>query len=170
MMRTALRMTAAAALGLVLAACRTGGPDPAATAPAAHTLWQSAQCAERSANARWIDSTGTLEQVIEAAGRNQLGAEEPEIPAVDFARHRVVLVALGEQPTAGYGVALARASLAMHGRNARLPIEVTRPSADSTQAQVVTTPCMLVAVDRDGYDSLEVVDQAGEVLATLAAD
>lgn len=72
--------------------------------------------------------------------------EPPAAPEVDFARTTLVLLALGERPSTGYGLelrALERrgASLFVHARE-------TRPAPDSMQAQVLTSPYLVLAVPR----------------------
>lgn len=159
--------------GWMVAACQTGAgmSEGGQGAPlSAERIWHSGQCAQRTAGSRWIEDRGALERVVRAAGPRSPDADEASLPEVEFDRHRVVLVALGEQPSAGYGLALQRDTLDVQGDRAVLRIAVTRPAADSMQAQVVTSPCMLVAVERDGYAALEIIDSEGGRRGKLELD
>lgn len=169
-----VRATAAALVaGWLVAACQSGpgGADGGEQSPpSVERIWQSGQCAQRTAGSRWIEDRGALERVVRAAGPRSPDADEASIPEVAFNWYRVVLIALGERPSAGYGLALPRDTLDVQGDTAELRIAVTRPAADSMQAQVVTAPCMLVAVERNGYATLEIVDSEGDRHGTLKRD
>lgn len=164
----AARLLPAAAIAVALSACQTTGPG--AATPQARLLWQSAQCAEPDADARWVDDGDALERVVEEAARNQLGGDTPEVPAADFEDERVLLFALGEKPTAGHGIELADSDLDIEGGRARLALEIIRPAEDSAQAQVLTLPCALIALERGSWSTLEIVDQQGSRRARLDAD
>lgn len=163
-LRPVRAMAAALIAGWLLAGCQSGpgaGNAGERKPLSAERIWQSGQCAQRTAGSRWVEDRAGLERVVRAAGPWSPDSVEVEMPEVDFSRHRPVLIALGEQSSAGYGLALQRDTLDVQGDRAVLRIAVTRPAADSMQAQVVTSPCMLVAVERDGYAALEIIDSQG---------
>ncbi len=70
----------------------------------------------------------------------------PERPVIDFERDMVVLVALGERPTAGYAVEVV--SIERDGAFLRVVARETKPSADMAQATVLTHPVHAVRVPR----------------------
>ena len=70
----------------------------------------------------------------------------PERPAIDFDHDMVVLVALGERPTAGYSVEVV--SIERDGAFLRVVARETKPSADMAQATVLTHPVHAVRVPR----------------------
>lgn len=78
----------------------------------------------------------------------RLQLPEPPLPEVDFAAHMVVAVFAGERPTAGYGVAVESVT---RDAGAGALVVVARedaPPEDSVQAQMVSSPFTMVAVDR----------------------
>jgi hypothetical protein len=70
----------------------------------------------------------------------------PERPVIDFERDMVVLVALGERPTAGHSVEVV--SIERDGAFLRVVARETKPSADMAQATVLTHPVHAVRVPR----------------------
>ena len=68
------------------------------------------------------------------------------------------------RPTSGYAVSLG-SNTAKVGKRGDLTLTVawTEPSADSIQAQVITSPCLFVSVPKDDYPTIRVVDEAGSV-------
>ena len=67
-------------------------------------------------------------------------------PTIDFTKETVVGVALGDRPTAGYGVQITR----VQRESDRLSVRTleTTPASDTMQATVVTSPFDFVAVPR----------------------
>lgn len=166
-------ITAALVTAWLVAACQsgTGASDAGGRSPlSAERIWQSGQCGQRTAGSRWIEDRAALERVVRAADPQSPDTDAARAPAVDLDRRRVVLIALGARPTAGYGMALPRDTLDVQGDRAVLHIAVTRPAVDSMQAQVMTAPCMLVAVERGGYAALDILDSEGRRHGSLRLD
>ncbi len=59
-------------------------------------------------------------------------------PAVDFRRHDVLVVLLGNQGSDGYSVRIGPVVTTTHG--ARVTVLVCRPASDTAQLAVVTSP------------------------------
>lgn len=80
----------------------------------------------------------------------------------------VVLVAVsrGAQPTPGYGFALTAATRT--GTTAELRLHWSEPPDDAVLAQVITHPCLVVALPRAGLARVVAIDQAGEPIGSLA--
>lgn len=67
-----------------------------------------------------------------------------EVPQVDFSKHVVVGVFLGERPSGGYAVDVLRVSRTGEAFNVEYAEQA--PAADQTAAQVMTAPFHLVAI------------------------
>jgi hypothetical protein len=87
--------------------------------------------------------------------------------AGDNASEDLLLFALskGRQPTPGYFFSLTDARL----KDQRAILELTwhSPGPDSVQAQVITYPCIVVAVEPGNYREVRAVDQNQELLGEI---
>ncbi|WP_077530557.1 protease complex subunit PrcB family protein [Vreelandella utahensis] len=70
------------------------------------------------------------------------------------AGHDVLVVYLGQRPTPGYGGELRQAQ--MVDGNLELSLNATEPESGSIMAQVITTPCVALAIPEQGWSSLSV--------------
>lgn len=115
-------LTVVASLALLSTACSS----PLTTPSAPVTLTRFASGPEslayysglREPLQRVVRDEGEWREVWSAIWRNH--APKPSLPTVDFAREMVVVAALGERPTGGYGILISSASEAAGG----LAIEV----------------------------------------------
>lgn len=67
----------------------------------------------------------------------------------------VLLVALGERPTPGYGAGLERVEAVSRDR-LTLQLSARSPEPGSLLAQVITTPCLALSVPEEGWSGLTV--------------
>ncbi|PAU76971.1 hypothetical protein CK501_15505 [Halovibrio salipaludis] len=70
------------------------------------------------------------------------------------AGHDVLVVYLGQRPTPGYGGELRQAE--MVDGMLELSLRSTEPESGSMMAQVITTPCVALAIPDQGWSSLSV--------------
>lgn len=87
----------------------------------------------------------------------------PPPPAVDFPREGVLLIAMGQRSTSGYGLALADDVAAVRGGVLTVRVDWREPLAGSRRAQVMTSPCLLAVVPDAGFTRVQVVDREGQV-------
>ncbi|MDF1551804.1 MAG: protease complex subunit PrcB family protein [Deferrisomatales bacterium] len=80
---------------------------------------------------------------------------------MDFAREWVLRVDMGLRPTAGYALALANERAEVSDGMATLWIEWSEPHPEHLQAQMLTQPCLILAVPHGAYHTLRVLDQKG---------
>lgn len=141
----------------------------ATTDPGATVLRRSAQCGSAPLNGevRWIGTDAEYRAALDAIDRGTLPGTAPAPVPVDFASHGVVLVLMGQRPTAGYALDLASEEVPVEDGTGTVRVNWNEPPEDATVAQVVTSPCLLVAVRRDGLRAVKVVDQAGRARETL---
>ncbi len=94
------------------------------------------------------------------------GTTEPGVTWLDRERGHV-RVSLGERPTSGYALALADEPLRVTDDTVRLRVRERRPPADAMLLQVLTQPCLDVAVSNLGARALRVETTAGHRLGEL---
>ena len=92
-----------------------------------------------------------------AAWQQQHGVDfgDARLPQGPFA-----LVEMGERNTGGYGIAISRLA-GRRGDTLTLRGTFIAPAADAMTTQAITSPCVLVSLPRDGYSTVEVIDQDG---------
>lgn len=155
-------------LSCLLLAALVSGCQSLAVNPGQQTvqrLFSSNMCdvQTRSARVTWIDSNDQLQGVIERIRKKHLIGAGDEVPHVDFTRRTALLVEMGRQPSAGYGLALQDPALSVDAGEVTLHVQWTTPRPDRMYAQVITSPCLLVTLPRGEYESVEVRDQDGRV-------
>jgi PrcB C-terminal len=148
---------------LLLAGCASGC---AISAPqhqlAMRTLTQATFCRENTSQARIITDVGSYRTAWRTAQGNVI-AEDRTPPAIDFTRERVIAIYMGRQNTAGYHVRPATTATLHADGTLEIPVEWTEPGPDTLQAQVITSPCVLVAVTAGDFRTVRVVDAQGRV-------
>jgi hypothetical protein len=148
---------------LLLGACQMQAqPTPGAAVPSVTelqplTIYASASCGQPRPSVRMLTDQASLTQVIE--GGRLLGAEPKSTPLVDFASNTVVMLSMGQQPTAGYLVSVTAASVHLASRALTVNTLWKLPEPGSMQAMVITHPCAVFGLPRGDYRSLRVVDQ-----------
>jgi len=150
-----------AAATVAVAGCETPTPAAGADDAQAQLLWSAAQCGVERAGARWVADRKEFDTIVVRAASHQVGAEPAQVEGVDFAQQRVVLITRGRKPTPGYGIELAESPLRIDDERALLTVRLAEPDPDAMQAQMLTTPCALVALPRGGYEELRVLDTEG---------
>ena len=114
-----------------------------------------------SAELRWIDDNQALQQLYQ---RWQQTDAELALPVVDFNNEQVLLITMGQQPTAGYRLnLLPQQAVALAENVLTVNVAWELPPADSLQAQVITHPCLLIRLAKVEFDSVQVVDQQGQL-------
>jgi hypothetical protein len=112
--------------------------------------------------ARWLLDAQALEAAFAEAEQVRLGLPSSLNHDVDFSREAVLLLSMGQLATGGYGLRLAEESLPVVSGAGTLRVDWIEPPPDAFVTQALTSPCLLVALPREGYDVLRVVDQNGQ--------
>jgi hypothetical protein len=147
-------LLAAGSLSL-LTACASG-----AKVPLTH-IFGSQQCAIDEARLIFLEDQTQLNDFIAAANRFTLSANPMEMPQLTV-DGRAIVVAWGNQPTPGYRLQLHGTTAPVKEETLQLPVSFIRPASGQLHAQVMTSPCIVVAVgSRQGYRQV----QAGELSA-----
>lgn len=110
---------------------------------------------------RWIADAGEWREVYAQINRQWL--DPPPPPAVDFSRAGVLLIAMGQQSTAGYGLRLADDVAALRDGVLTIRVDWREPPPGRRQAQVMTNPCLLATVPAVDFTWIRVVDREGRM-------
>lgn len=80
--------------------------------------------------------------------------------APDWRYERVLVLTLGSRPTPGYRLSLHAARI--HLGQLDLQIEEQKPPADALLAQMITQPCLLLRVQKTGWQQVRLLDPLGQ--------
>ena len=116
-------------------------PAPNREASDVRILASGSQSAVHVPVARLISDQTTWVQVWNAIYSNVL--PPPTAPEIDFSREEVVVLILGDRPTAGYGIAVSQVNSTPRGTT--ITVRITTPG-DQLVAQVLTSPFQLTAI------------------------
>lgn len=98
---------------------------------------------------------------------NEAGSDSLRRAAATLSGERMlVLVSMGEQPTGGYALALADTVARVANGNAELKVRVVEPDEGAIVTQALTSPCLLLSVERDHVRSVTIVDADERILAS----
>lgn len=127
----------------------------------AEVLYSTNQCglAASQPTAVWIDNPQSLARIYQ--GFPVLPSIQP--PPVDFTRSGVLLIGMGQRPTAGYGLSLAEGSPRLKGDTLEIRVNWQEPAPGRMLAQVLTAPCLLVKLPTVPFQQVTVIDQTGQV-------
>jgi hypothetical protein len=162
--RTAQTLAVLAAAGLIACQASTT-PSAVNNTPEIITLAASTQCghSDTAPAANWLDSAVELKNAFRQMTRQSLGANSLPTQMPDFAQYGVLQVFMGQQSTGGYQLRLLHPHLEHNASGATVRIEWLSPPPGAHTPQVITSPCLLLAIPRGTYRSLTVTDQAGHV-------
>jgi hypothetical protein len=103
--------------------------------------------------------------IVELDSRQELDARHSALMSGDLASafnsERVFIISMGLHPTAGYSLSLAHARARLDHGVATIPLTWHEPAPGAITAQVITQPCLIVALEKRQYTGVRVVDQSG---------
>lgn len=126
--------------------------------PAVRTLASSTHC---SANVSGLKLLPGAAGLVEAFPRGT------SLGAADYALEHVLLVGLGEKSTAGHELVLGASEAELQEGEAVIKLAEKAPGEVDAAAQVVSRPCIAVAVSRGDYDAIRVDSSSGESLGKV---
>ena len=122
-------------------------------------------------SAERITSREELKTVLDARIGNQIPVQNlTKDLEIDFSTSWVLLVRMGQKPTAGYSLKLDPASCSISQQTAHVSLLWAEPDPGMVTAQVITSPFILLAISKGGYNSVEVVDQQGQIRLGISID
>ena len=132
-------------------------------------LHSTSQCGSVSEN-QWITSQEGFARLYQATRRTVISPTISQSPEVDFEKHGVLLLTMGQQRTGGYAIKLAGRELVMEGPVAVVRINWQEPRPGMMVTQALTNPCVFIKVPRGSYHTLRVVDQRNTVRAEFSVN
>ncbi len=85
----------------------------------------------------------------------------------DDDRH-LLLISMGQQSSAGYSLTLLSTTAPLVDGVVSLQVAWNSPPADMMVAQVVTEPCLVLALKRQTYEGVQVLDVHGKLKVSLS--
>ena len=79
--------------------------------------------------------------------------------SVDFNHEAVLALFTGNKPSSGYGLELIESNVDVSTDIATLQIKINKPIEGMMQAQMITSPCIYLVVERGNYHQVDVIDQ-----------
>jgi hypothetical protein len=146
MSKTAL---AGVALALMTVACQS--LENSRSEIPVRELFAGNQCAVAGAELRVLENSSEAASLTNA---HRIGSKPPLLN-IDSDRERILLVAAGSKPSAGYRLQLTKGSAELHDGALNLPVLLTSPG-QNRQAAMITSPCLLLAVQRGSYTRIVV--------------
>lgn len=158
--RTAIMAVGAALLAGACDHAPYGGTQPGAATPV-RTLYTGLHCGrpERSPAIEQITSAKRLEHVYARLARGDVIGQPVEPPDVSFDEEIVLLIEMGEQPTAGHRLGPGAATAPIRSGVAEVRVEWVAPADGAITAQMITSPCILIGLGRGAYASVRIIDQ-----------
>lgn len=134
------------------------------TAIAIETVHAGPVCSDapRIPTAIWIDSHQALKLHWQRMLSHRLGDGKPPTPQVEWDTHSVLLIHMGQKTTGGYRLELAQSHGRLQAGKVWVQINWVEPPAGAIAAQMITSPCLLLKIQRGEYHAVVVVDQSGQ--------
>lgn len=142
------------------------GPAPSATTVPVEPLYRSAHCGapDTEPMATFLTDSESFARAYATIQRLAVnGGAKP--PAVDFTRNAALLVSMGTMPTSGYSVSLADKPARITGDALEITLNWQSPPRGAVVAQMLTSPCLVLRIPREGYREIRVLDHAGAIRA-----
>lgn len=149
----------AAITSAVLSACAPGQTSDF-NVPNWEVVKQSAQCGSAKPEARWLTDNDSLQAAW--ADRTTLGGTPTQLPP-SFPNHWLLYLSSGQKSTSGYSLTL---NDVQRGDSATLKLDVhwLKPLPDRMVAQMITQPCLILALEKDSYSVVQFTNEAGETV------
>ena len=147
-----MKVFTASALLLALTGCAAPGNTAPQQSPQVRQITQSPHCGLTGPGVAYVDSSESLEAFLGVRGQNM---STGVIQQVDLAQEQLIFVTLGQKPTAGYSLGLADVS--QEQGTLKLKMDLKAPAPDMMVAQVITSPCVVLAVAGGNWERVEVI-------------
>ena len=124
-------------------------------------LYKGDQCKTNrlDPHAIWIEDPGQFKKTYARLTRHTIGAQQDLSSRVDFSREGILIVAMGQKPTGGYGLELNREFAAISDDTAVLRVSWIEPPKGAVLPQIITSPCLAVILPKGPYSQIHLLDQ-----------
>lgn len=153
---------------MAASACRSGiEPSGSPATVPIRAVYRNSQCLSDEAKVEPLRNAAGLADWWQPLARLQFPAKPlpPSLGAIDFDRSAAFVVFMGPRPTAGYDIELHDDRADVQRASLTIPASWREPAPGSMVAQVITNPCLVIAVPAERYESVTVRDRLGNTLA-----
>lgn len=129
---------------------------------------QTQHCPVKTSGLSVFRSNEQLEQAVQAGAgslKQRLPSQESKNSPVLAEGTWLLVVHMGQKPSAGYSLSLASDTASVDKDTMTISLQYHQPPADSMQATVITSPCIMLSLNRDDLNPLhidQVVAEAGD--------
>ena len=121
------------------------------------TIFSSNNCAVNEPTLKSINEP-ELNNLLKSIPRN-FGQAPLSAAEVDYKKASLILYALGQKPTGGYSIELYKEEATLKKQKLYLPIHVKKPANDSSQIQLITSPCQVYSLPHTDYSEIIIEDE-----------
>ena len=124
-------------------------------------LFKGGQCSTNRLNpqAVWIEDPDQFKQTYAQLTKHTIGARQDLLSRIDFSREGILVVAMGQKPTGGYGLELNREFAVISNDTAVLKVSWIDPPKGAILPQIITSPCLAVILPKGPYSQIHLLDQ-----------
>lgn len=119
----------------------------------ARQIIQSAHCGLSGPGLAYVETPERLQQLLDLPAQNMA---VQQLRQVDLEKEHLLFVTLGEKPTGGYSISLVSATAETSSSPLRLAVSVRSPAPETMTTQVITSPCVVVAVPAHDWPEVQV--------------
>ena len=131
-------------------------------------IYSSINCGSRQQETLsvWINTQNQLNSIWQSLHSIRLGGNSPSAPHVDFTTHNVFLIRMGIQKSGGYSLDLAEEASTVKDKTATIHVSWIQPEEGAFVTQALTSPCLLLKIEKGDYHTIQVKDQFGNIRIT----
>ena len=124
-------------------------------------LFKGDQCGtgRLNPNAIWIEDPDQFKTTSARLTRHTINAQQELSSQVDFSREGILIVAMGQKPTGGYGLELNREIAVISDDTAVLRVSWIDPPKGAILPQIITSPCLAIILPKGPYSKIQLLDQ-----------
>jgi hypothetical protein len=123
---------------------------PAQTGSDVTILKRSSHCSVSEPTFTRLQSIDEIIQVFAPDG-HQVAQQLP--PGIDLSKQAVMLLAMGERPSAGYGIELDSNPRRIDSDTLKLRVTFNTPDG-GLAASVITNPCLIFSISLEGWNEI----------------
>jgi len=139
----------------------TGGHSKEKPKLKVRLLWAGAQCGtnQLTPHAIWIEDPDQFKKMHTRLTKHKTGVQQDLSSRVDFSREGILIVAMGQKPTGGYGLELNREFAVISEDTAILRVSWIEPPEGAILPQIITSPCLVIILPKGPYSQIHLIDQ-----------
>jgi len=117
-------------------------------------------------SATWITTAADLSSVYARLGNLQV--ENLAIPDIDFEIYGLLLIEMGQKPTGGHGIEFDPDLSRFIENQAMVHLRWNTPKEGRVVTQVVTSPYILIKIEKTAIESIIIFDQKQNLLFEIS--